>query len=62
VFDLERVRDRATCLYPYDYPLENYPHRYPEGIDLVFVNGVLVVEGERHTEALPGIVLAHPGG
>jgi N-acyl-D-amino-acid deacylase len=59
VFDLERVRDRATNLYPHTYPFENYPHRYPEGIDLVFVNGVLVVDGERHTGALPGRVLRH---
>ena len=50
VFDLARVRDRATNLYP---------HRYPEGIDYVFVNGVLVVEGEKHTGALPGKVLRH---
>jgi N-acyl-D-aspartate/D-glutamate deacylase len=55
VFDLERIRDRATDFYP--YPFENYPHRYPEGIDLVFVNGVLVVEGERHTGTLSGKVL-----
>jgi N-acyl-D-amino-acid deacylase len=57
VFDLARVRDRATNLYPHTYPFENYPHRYPEGIDYVFVNGVLVVDGERHTGALPGKVL-----
>jgi N-acyl-D-amino-acid deacylase len=57
VFDLERIRDRATNLYPHAYPFENYPHRYPEGIDYVFVNGVLVVDGERHTGALPGQVL-----
>jgi N-acyl-D-amino-acid deacylase len=50
VFDLERIHDRATHLYP---------HRYPEGIDYVFVNGVLVVEGEQHTHALPGKVLRH---
>jgi len=50
VFDLARVRDRATNLYP---------HQYPEGIDYVFVNGVLVVEGEKHTGALPGKVLRH---
>jgi N-acyl-D-amino-acid deacylase len=57
VFDLARIRDRATCHYPYSYPLENYPHRYPEGIDYVFVNGVLTVEGEQHTGALAGTVL-----
>jgi N-acyl-D-amino-acid deacylase len=59
VFDLARIRDRATNLYPHSYPFENYPHRYPEGIDYVFVNGVLVVEGERHTGALPGRILRH---
>jgi N-acyl-D-aspartate/D-glutamate deacylase len=59
VLDLERIRDRATNLYPHNYPFENYPHRYPEGIDYVFVNGVLVVEGEEHTGALPGRVLKH---
>jgi len=60
VFDLERIHDRATNLYPHTYPFENYPHRYPEGIDLVFVSGVLVVEGKQHTGALPGKVLSHP--
>jgi len=59
VFDLDRIRDRATNLYPHSYPFENYPHRYPEGIDYVFVNGVMVVDGEKHTGALPGVVLRH---
>jgi N-acyl-D-amino-acid deacylase len=62
VFDLERIRDRATNLYPHTYPFENYPHRYPEGIDYVFVNGILVVEGEQHTGALPGRVLRRRAG
>lgn len=61
VFDLARIRDRATNLFPHTYPFENWPHRYPEGIDYVFVNGMLVVEGERHTGALPGRVLNGPG-
>ena len=60
VFDLDRIRDRATALPPHTYPIENYPHRYPEGIDYVLVNGVLVVEGEQHTGALPGHVLRQP--
>jgi len=60
VFDLDRIRDRATALPPHSYPIKNYPHRYPEGIDYVFVDGVLVVDGERHTGALPGRVLRHP--
>jgi N-acyl-D-amino-acid deacylase len=59
VFDLARVRDRATNLYPHSYPFENYPHRYPEGIDYVFVNGALVVDKGQHTGALPGQVLRH---
>jgi N-acyl-D-amino-acid deacylase len=59
VFDIDRIHDRATNLYPHTYPFENYPHQYPEGIDYVFVNGVLVVDGERHTGALPGEVLRH---
>ncbi len=57
VFDLERVRDRATNLYPHSYPFKNYPHQYPEGIDYVFVNGAMVVNGEEHTGALPGLVV-----
>jgi N-acyl-D-amino-acid deacylase len=57
LLDMERIRDRATNLYPHTYPFENYPHRYPEGIDAVFVNGVQVVDGGEHTGALPGHVL-----
>ena len=60
VFDLERSRDRATNLYPHTYPFENHPHCCPEGIDYIFVNGVLFIEGERHTGALPGQALRHP--
>ena len=59
VFDLERLHDRATNLYPHSYPFENYPHQYPEGIDYVFVNGQLVVDGEQHTGVLPGKMLRH---
>ncbi len=57
VFDLARIRDRATNLYPHSYPFQNYPHQYPEGIDYVLVNGDLVVDGAEHTGALPGRVL-----
>jgi N-acyl-D-amino-acid deacylase len=59
VFDLERVHDRATNLYPHSYPFANYPHQYPQGIDYVFVNGVMVVNGEEHTGELAGKVLRH---
>ena len=57
VFDLEKIHDQATNLWPHTYPFENYPPRYPEGIEYVFVNGRLVVEGERHTGELAGQVL-----
>jgi N-acyl-D-amino-acid deacylase len=45
VFDPETVRSNAT----YDEP-----RRYPDGIEHVIVNGVLVVDGGEHTGALPG--------
>jgi len=59
IFDLQRLHDRATNLYPHTYPFENYPHQYPQGIDYVFVNGQLVVDGQQHTGELPGVVLKH---
>jgi len=59
VFDLNRIHDRATNLYPHTYPFENYPHRYPKGIDWVIVNGVVVINEEQHTGALPGKVVKH---
>jgi N-acyl-D-amino-acid deacylase len=59
VFDLDRIRDRATNLFPHSYPFANVPHDYPEGIDYVVVNGTLVVDGGDHTGAMPGRVLRH---
>ncbi len=44
----ERLKDRATY---------QDPHRYPEGLDYVIVNGEIVVEGGEQTEKLPGKVL-----
>ncbi|MBI3909947.1 MAG: D-aminoacylase [Armatimonadetes bacterium] len=49
VFDPAAIRDTAT----YDDPC-----RYPEGIPWVIVNGTVVKEGDRHTGALAGCVLA----
>jgi len=59
VFDFENIRDRATCRFPYEFPLPNYPHRYPEGIEHVLVNGQIVVTKGEHTGALAGHVLRH---
>jgi N-acyl-D-amino-acid deacylase len=57
ILDLERVRDRATNLWPHSFPFENIPHASPEGIDWVVVNGVPVLEDGEHTGELPGRVL-----
>ena len=48
IFDPERIVDKATY---------EHPHRYPEGVDAVLVNGVVVVEQGRHQGAQPGSVL-----
>jgi N-acyl-D-aspartate/D-glutamate deacylase len=50
VFDPLTVRSNAT----YDQP-----RQYPDGIEHVIVNGVAVVDGGRHTGALPGRVVRH---
>jgi N-acyl-D-amino-acid deacylase len=57
VFDLDRIQDHATNLYPHTYPFANFPHTYPKGSEYVFVNGVLVVKAGNHTGQLPGKVL-----
>ncbi|GBD31523.1 D-aminoacylase [bacterium HR33] len=51
VFDPERVRDAATF---------ERPHQYAEGFSLVLVNGQVVFENGRITEARPGRVLYGP--
>ncbi len=61
VFDLERVRDRATNPWPHSYPFENIPPRYAEGIDYVFVNGEAVMWEGAHTGVRSGRVLRGPG-
>ena len=48
VFDAERVKDVATF---------SDPHRYPEGIPYVVVNGEVTVSEGEHTGALAGRVL-----
>ena len=48
LFDKKTVKDMAT----YDDP-----HRYPEGIEFVIVNGEVVINRGEHTGRLPGKVL-----
>jgi N-acyl-D-amino-acid deacylase len=50
VFDPARVGDRSTW---------DNPHQYPEGIELVVVNGRVVIDGGDHTGELPGRILRH---
>jgi N-acyl-D-amino-acid deacylase len=53
LFDLDRMDDRATY---------EDPTAFPVGIDLVVVNGVVVIDEDgRHTGARPGQVLYGPG-
>jgi N-acyl-D-amino-acid deacylase len=59
VFDLPRVRDRATNLWPHAYPFANYPHDFPEGIDWVLVNGQVAVADGKPTGSRSGSVLRH---
>ena len=46
---------------PRDVATYERPTEYPEGIDYVLVNGVVVVENGRHTGAKPGKVIYGPG-
>lgn len=48
VFDPATIRSNAT---------HDDPRRFPDGIDQVIVNGVLVVDDGQHTGALPGRAL-----
>lgn len=52
VFDPDRIADRATF---------TDPHQYPQGIDLVVINGQVTVEAGEHTGARAGQVLRRPG-
>ncbi|MEM2368281.1 MAG: amidohydrolase family protein, partial [Candidatus Bathyarchaeia archaeon] len=59
IFNADTIKDRATNRFPYKFPLENYPHKYPEGIEYVIVNGEIVVEKGKHKNCFPGKVLRH---
>jgi N-acyl-D-aspartate/D-glutamate deacylase len=51
IFDYDTIKDVST----YDNPVA-----FPEGIDYVLVNGVIVVDHGTHTGARPGKVLYGP--
>lgn len=59
MIDLDKIKDRATNLWPHEYPFKNYPHRYPDGIPFVIVNGTVAVDKSMQTKALAGEVLRH---
>lgn len=52
VFNPATVRDTATY---------EKPHSYAEGVSLVVVNGQVIVDGDKMTDARPGQVLYGPG-
>jgi len=52
VFDPKTILDNATY---------EKPHKYPDGINYVIVNGQVVIEKGKHTGSLPGKVLRGPG-
>jgi len=51
IFDPELVIDKA------EYAPQEENQRYPEGIPYVIVNGILTIDGDRHTGALAGKIL-----
>lgn len=59
IFDFNTIKDRATNRFPYTFPLPNFPHKYPEGIHQVLVNGEIVIQKGRHRGVFPGKVLRH---
>ncbi len=52
IFDLETIKDTSTY---------EEPHRYPEGIKFVLVNGFITAENGKHTGKLQGRILYGPG-
>ncbi|MGQ9630514.1 MAG: N-acyl-D-amino-acid deacylase family protein [bacterium] len=52
IFDLNRLTDRATY---------EDPHRYPDGIEYVIVNGRITIDEGEHTGELSGRVLRRKG-
>ena len=52
IFDDKTIQDLATF---------TDPHKYPEGISYVIINGEIVIDHESHTDLRPGKLLANPG-
>ncbi|MFC1551559.1 amidohydrolase family protein [Candidatus Latescibacterota bacterium] len=50
IFDPEKIQDKATFIEPL---------LYSEGIDYVIINGQMVIDNGKVTEALPGKVIRH---
>lgn len=50
IFDPQKVQDNATY---------EDPHHYATGFSYVLVNGVVVVENDKQTDARPGMILRH---
>ncbi len=48
IFNADKIMDKATFVNP---------HRYPEEIEYVIVNGKIVIEKGEHTKEIPGKVL-----
>lgn len=59
MIDIPKLKDRATNRWPHTYPYENFPHRYPEGIPYVIVNGTIGVNNGRQVKVRAGEVLRH---
>lgn len=52
IFDYDTFEDKATF---------QEPHQYSQGLSYVIINGEIVVENNKHTAKLPGMVLYGPG-
>jgi N-acyl-D-amino-acid deacylase len=61
LMDLPNVRDNATNLWPHTPPIEEYPHAYPDGIDVVIVNGEVAVDEGAFLGLTAGRVLRATG-
>ncbi len=53
IFDAARIIDKATY---------EKPHQYSSGVEFVMVNGKLVLDGGRHTNSRPGVILKRQRG